>query len=160
MTTLMAEPDHEKIDRLLSVLDDLPDEEVAAFFDMANQRLDYWKWAKERAKGSLLRRLHADEAGQILAPREHPEWLITETPARAEWQWDGHLLRALQAFMTRAEFEAMFEEVPATLRVKNTRSLQAMAKKRKGQFAEIVERAGKRIEKGTPSIDVQPILEG
>ena len=122
-------------DRLIAMIDDLSNEELAAMEEQASNEVAFYSIMRARCRFALLKRLEANDVTELVAGH----YRVTREKGKAAYAWDGMMLDLyVKPLLLPGEYEAIVEtiEVPAHTEYKvATAKLNALAKKRGGALA-------------------------
>ena len=141
--------DRDVIERLVAMLDDLSDDEIAAFYFEMDAEAQYANGIRRRIATYIQQRMHVDEATEIRTDL----WHMRQTPGRTEYVWDIAALEPLRELLPKGEWD---ELVTVETKHKVSKRKADALRKRGKAYAAAIDAAMTAVP-GVPGLDVQPV---
>ena len=146
----------QRVNRLCGPMQDLTDDDVAELLWAWEEEAAVFQEAKGRASTELLRRMTDRAEGETVTDRFH----LKCKEADIGYSWDIAKVLQARVLLAPAEWDSYIEEIPpkqeSQYRINTTRLLAA-AKRKGGEFKQIIDDAYTRTPKGAPRVTVERI---
>lgn len=128
---------------------DLSDDDLAAFLADAQREQRTWAGRAYGARLEYLQRLVDRGATEMITAN----WKVERIAPASSYEWSLAALEPLRLLLAPGEWDELtWAEYPPPVSKFNTPKLKALARKRGGEVAGIIERAATVLPKGAPGV--------